>query len=182
MFIQTEETPNPHVLKFLVGRTVMPHDLTVSLTHGQNLEASPLARRLLDVQGISSVFLGKDFVSVTKFSEEQWPHLKPTILGIISDFAALHQPFYMDQQDHGAQQDHQDPIVRQICELLDQRVRPAVAMDGGDITFEAFQDGILFLNLKGACSNCPSSTITLKSGIENMVKFYIPEVVEVRAV
>lgn len=182
MFIQTESTPNPATLKFLPGLTVLAEgaaDFPAAETAG----ASPLARRLFEIDGVEGVFFGTDFVTVTKGAAE-WAHLKPAILGAIMEHYASGQPV-MEGEAHAAHADHDGPdseIVVQIKELLDTRVRPAVAQDGGDITFHGFESGVVYLHMRGACAGCPSSTMTLKMGIENLLRHYIPEVTEVRPV
>lgn len=179
MFIQTEATPNPATLKFIPGQEV----LVTGSADFPNVEAasrSPLARRLFEVESVERVFFGTDFISVTK-SDGEWPHLKPAILGVIMEHFTAGLPVIDEvaSTDDGAEE---SDIVRQIKELLDTRVRPAVAQDGGDIVFHNFEDGIVYLHMQGACAGCPSSTMTLKHGIENMLKHYIPEVVEVQQI
>lgn len=185
MFIQTEQTPNPATLKFLPGRAVMTRGV-VDFTSPEAAARSPLAQRLFAVEGVTGVFLGADFITITKDADRDWYVLKPSILGAIMEHFMSDQPAFLDEAADGhseaAADDANSEIVQQIKELLDTRVRPAVAQDGGDITFQGFEDGVVYLHMKGACSGCPSSTATLKSGIENMLRHYIPEVVEVRAV
>ena len=182
MFIQTEQTPNPATLKFLPGRTVMPEG-TASFATAEEAERSPLARRLFQVQGVTGVFFGNDFISVTKDEEREWFLLKPSILGIIMEHFVSGQPLLTAVVDSGhADHAEDNEISSQIKELLDTRVRPAVAQDGGDITFHGFEQGVVYLRMQGACAGCPSSTATLKMGIENMLRHYIPEVIEVRAI
>lgn len=180
MFIQTEETPNPQTLKFIPEQPVLTDDLGVqSLEYKKNQETfdSPLAKRLLQVEGIDGVFLATSYISITKQGTSEWYLLKPVIIGIIMEHFINGVPIYTGE---AAKSDEDtDPIVKQIREIIDTRVRPSVAMDGGDITFESFKDGIVYLKLQGACSGCPSSTATLKSGIENMLRYYVPEVQEV---
>ena len=185
MFIQTEATPNPATLKFLPGKPVLPGSTRDYREAGEAAE-SPLAQRLFSVNGVSGVFLGQDFITVTK-SGAEWQHLKPAILGLIMDHYLSGAPVlltsaggetapeeFFDQAD--------GEIVSTIKQLLDTRVRPAVAQDGGDITFHGFKEGVVFLNMKGSCAGCPSSTATLKHGIENLLRHFVPEVSEVRAV
>jgi Fe-S cluster biogenesis protein NfuA len=182
MFIQTESTPNPATLKFLPGRMVLP-DGSADFPDADAAHASPLARRLFDLDGVEAVFFGSDFITVTK-GEVDWPHLKPAVLGAIMEHFASGAPV-MEGAAQGGHAAHDGPdsaIVAQIKELLDTRVRPAVAQDGGDITFHGFERGVVYLNMRGACSGCPSSTMTLKMGIENLLRHYIPEIVEVRPV
>ena len=185
MFIQTEETPNPATLKFIPGRAVMPSG-TANLTSAEEAKRSPLAERLFDVEGVAGVFLGSDFVTVTKSADQDWHLMKPAILGVIMEHFTANRPVVVatapgdGASGEGGEADSE--IVTQIKELLETRVRPAVAQDGGDIIFQGFEDGVVLLHLQGSCSGCPSSTATLKMGIENMLKHYIPEVTEVRAV
>ena len=182
MFIQTEGTPNPETLKFLPGCIVMPEG-TASFVLGQPCDTSPLAKRLLTTQGVTGVFFGGDFVTIAKDPAHTWDLLKPSILGILMDHFVANLPVVTSFcEDSSHQEVSDDPLVHQIRELLDTRVRPAVAQDGGDIVFHSFEDGIVYLKLQGACSGCPSSTATLKSGIENMLRHYVPEVQEVRAI
>jgi Fe-S cluster biogenesis protein NfuA len=181
MFIQTEETPNPESLKFLPGRVVIESG-TYNFTQDEKACDSPLADSLLAIEGIGQVFFGYDFITVTKLSDYQWSTLKPSILTRMMDHFVAGQPVLSENQAQKPVFDDADPIVNQIRELIETRVRPAVAMDGGDIMFHHFDAGVVFLEMRGACSGCPSSTATLKSGIENMLKHYVPEVTEVRAV
>ena len=185
MFIQTESTPNPATLKFLPGQTVLEMG-TADFPSPDGAAASPLATRIFAVSGVTGVFFGNDFVTVTKDDAVDWDHLKPAILGAIMEHFQSGQPVMSDgaQQSSGhADHDGEDgEIVGQIKELLDSRVRPAVAQDGGDITFHGFEHGIVYLHMQGACAGCPSSTLTLKMGIENLLRHYIPEVTEVRPV
>ncbi len=185
MFIQTESTPNPATLKFLPGQTVLEMG-TADFPSPEGASASPLATRVFAVSGVTGVFFGNDFVTVTKDDAVDWDHLKPAILGAIMEHFQSGQPVMADgaQQASGhADHDGEDgEIVGQIKELLDSRVRPAVAQDGGDITFHGFDRGVVYLHMQGACAGCPSSTLTLKMGIENLLRHYIPEVTEVRPV
>ncbi len=184
MFIETEQTPNPATLKFLPGRSVMAQG-TADFTSAEAAERSPLAQRLFQVEGVSGVFLGTDFVTVTKAEAKTWQILKPAILGIIMEHFAANRPVIVEGTAAplaAAAEGEDSEIVTQIKELLETRVRPAVAQDGGDIIFQGYEDGVVFLHLQGSCSGCPSSTATLKMGIENMLKHYVPEVVEVRAI
>jgi Fe-S cluster biogenesis protein NfuA len=183
MFIQTEETPNPVTLKFLPGQSVLGSG-TADFPNAQSAGGrSPLAEALFDIEGVSGVFLGPDFITVTKRGDVDWPILKPSVLGVIMEHFTAKRPVIIDHQDNTRQaHEDDDPVVSQIKELLDTRVRPAVAMDGGDIQFHGFERGVVYLTMKGSCSGCPSSTATLKAGIENMLRHYIPEVTEVRAV
>ena len=183
MFIQTEPTPNPATMKFLPGRAVM----TEGTAHFANAETararSPLASRLFAVAGVAGVFLGADFVSITKEDALEWHVLKPSILGALMEHLSAGQPI-LHPADGGAPVEDapDDEIVAQIKDLLDTRVRPAVAMDGGDIVFHGFEDGVVYLHMQGACSGCPSSTATLKMGVENLLKHYVPEVARVEPI
>ncbi len=183
MFIQTEETPNPATLKFLPGCEVAG-SVTADFPNLESAGRSPLAERLFAVEGVTGVFLGADFVTVTKAAEKEWYLLKPAILGIIMEHFAAGRPVLMagaaETSEAAAEEDSE--VVSMIKELLDTRVRPAVAQDGGDIIFHGFEKGVVYLHMQGACAGCPSSTATLKMGIENMLRHYIPEVVEVRAI
>lgn len=184
MFIQTESTPNPATLKFLPGQTVMPSG-TADFTTEEAAGNSPLAQRVFAVEGVSAVFFGPDFVTVTKTGETEWDHIKPSILGAIMEHYQSGHPVIEGANGgsgHAAHSGEDNDIVEQIKELLDTRVRPAVAQDGGDITFHGFDRGVVYLHMQGACAGCPSSTITLKMGIENLLRHYIPEVTEVRPV
>ncbi len=182
MFIQTESTPNPATLKFLPGRAVLSAG-SADFPERGGAAASPLASRLFAVEGVEGVFLGTDFITVTKDGSD-WAHLKPAILGAIMEHYASGQPALEGANDagHAAHDGEDSQIVGQIKELLDTRVRPAVAQDGGDITFHGFERGVVYLHMRGSCAGCPSSTMTLKMGIENLLRHYIPEVTEVRPV
>lgn len=186
MFIQTEQTPNPASLKFLPGRTVMASG-TANFTDVEvAARASPLAARLFALPQVTGIFLGADFITVTKAAEGDWYQLKPLILAAIMEHFTAGRPVVLagtgDNAAIEARQEYEDEVVSQIKELLETRVRPAVAQDGGDIIFHDYEDGVVYLHMQGSCSGCPSSTATLKAGIENMLRHYIPEVVEVRAV
>jgi Fe-S cluster biogenesis protein NfuA len=185
MFIQTESTPNPATLKFLPGQSVLEAG-TADFPTADAAEKSPLAQRIFAVDGVSGVFFGTDFVTVTKSDAVEWDHIKPAILGAIMEHFQSGQPVMAGEAGStGGHADHEGPdgeIVGQIKELLDTRVRPAVAQDGGDITFHGFDRGVVYLHMQGACAGCPSSTLTLKMGIENLLRHYIPEVTEVRPV
>ena len=189
MFIQTEATPNPATLKFIPGRTVLDTG-TMEFASREAAARSPLAERLFDVSGVSGVFYGYDFVTVTK-ADGDWQHLKPAILGAIMEHYMSGAPLLSDGSagnDEAA--DEQDEFfsdadadtVAQIKDLIETRVRPAVANDGGDITFRGFKDGVVYLNMKGSCAGCPSSTATLQHGIQNLLRHFVPDVVEVRPV
>lgn len=184
MFIQTEPTPNPASMKFLPGRTVMDRGVADFTTAGDAREGSPLAGRLFAVDGVRGVYLGRDFITVTKEEAEDWHLLKPAVLGAIMEHfmtgePVVHEALLASEVAAGGEDDE---IVRQIRELIDSRVRPAVAQDGGDIVFHGFDRGVVYLHMRGACAGCPSSVVTLKNGIENLLRYYVPEVSEVRAV
>ncbi|MGL4310083.1 MAG: NifU family protein [Paracoccaceae bacterium] len=186
MFIQTESTPNPATLKFLPGQTVLETG-TADFPGADAAAVSPLAKRIFAAGGVSGVFLGSDFVTVTKNDATEWDHIKPAILGAIMEHYQSGAPVIEGAggAPAGGHASHSGPdadIVNQIKELLDTRVRPAVAQDGGDITFHGFDRGVVYLHMQGACAGCPSSTMTLKMGIENLLRHYIPEVLEVRPV
>ena len=184
MFIQTESTPNPATLKFLPGETVMEQG-TADFPDLDSANSSPLAERLFALNGVTGVFLGNDFVTVTKQDSIDWEHIKPSILGAIMDHFQSGAPVIHGEQTGSVHAEHlgeDTEIVGQIKELLDSRVRPAVAQDGGDITFHGFESGVVYLQMQGACAGCHSSTMTLKMGIENLLRHYIPEVTEVRPV
>lgn len=187
MFIQTETTPNPQTLKFLPGRVVLETGTAEFLDPVEAESRSPLAARLLAIDGVEGVFFGYDFVTVTR-DGTPWEHLKPAILaGLMEHFVAGRPVMAGPARDHSTDSGEEffepadEPIVSTIKELLDTRVRPAVAQDGGDITFRGFRDGVVFLNMRGACAGCPSSTATLKSGIENLLRHFVPEVEAVEA-
>ena len=186
MFIQTEQTPNPQTLKFLPGKPVM-NEGTAFFQNSDEASPSPLAKRLFLDEGVVGVFLGSDFITITKKEDFEWQTMKPSVLGAIVDhFNSGEEIYNLKEKKDGKESLKEDSndsdIVKQIKELLDTRVRPAVAMDGGDIIYDSFQDGVVYLHMQGACSGCPSSTATLKMGIENMLKHYIPEVQEVRPI
>ena len=183
MFIQTESTPNPATLKFLPGQPVLGQG-AADFTDPEAAAKSPLAQAIFATDGVTGVFLGADFVTVTKTDDVDWAHIKPAILGAIMEHYQSGRPTMEGaaQEGHATQDGPDSEIVEQIKELLDTRVRPAVAQDGGDITFHGFDRGVVYLHMKGACAGCPSSTLTLKMGIENLLRHYIPEVTEVRPV
>ena len=174
MFIQTEPPPNPATLKFLPGRDVMGQG-TADFADASTADRSPLATRLFAVSGVGSVFLGSDFITVGKAEGAEWPALKPLVLAAIMDHYASGDAA-VTGGEQGAVHGEESEVVAQIRELIETRVRPAVAQDGGDIIFRSFEDGVVYLHLQGACSGCPSSTATLKHGIENMLRYYDPEV------
>lgn len=184
MFIQTEETPNPATMKFLPGQRVLESG-TAEFKSLEQAGHSPLAQRLFSIQSVEGIFLGADFISVTKSGDADWGKLRPMVLGALMQHFSTGEPVMLEGADPSAPQDSgedDDEIVTQIKELIETRVRPSVMMDGGDIVFDRFEDGVVFLQMRGACAGCPSSTMTLKSGIENMLKHFVPEVQEVRAV
>ena len=185
MFIQTEQTPNPQTLKFLPGKVVMD-DGTAFFQNVKEASKSPFAMRLFDVDGVEGVFFGSDFITITKNHSIDWQVMKPLVLGSIMDHYNSGDKTITNENDKKnkslEQSENDSDIVKQIKELLDTRVRPAVAMDGGDIIYDSFKDGVVYLHMQGACSGCPSSTATLKMGIENMLKHYVPEVQEVKPV
>lgn len=186
MFIQTEATPNPATLKFIPGRTVLDSG-TMEFTDRDAAARSPLAERLFGVPGVTGVFYGSDFVTVTKDASD-WQHLKPAILGVIMEHYMSGAPLLADGQAADGDAPHEEEFFNEadtetvaiIKDLLETRIRPAVASDGGDITFRGFKDGIVYLDMKGSCAGCPSSTATLKHGIQNLLKHFVPDVVEVR--
>ena len=180
MFIQTEPTPNPATLKFLPGREVMSRG-TADFADAGSARTSPLAERLFAITGVTGVFLGSDFVTVAKNDAEDWQVIKPQVLGAIMEHFTSGAPVVLEGGD-GDDRSQDSDVVLQIKELLDTRVRPAVAQDGGDITFRGFENGIVYVHLQGACSGCPSSSATLKHGIEHMLKYYVPEIVAVQSV
>ena len=182
MFIQTQDTPNPATLKFIPGVQVMESG-TADFANAESANRSPMASRLLQIDGVTRVFLGHDFIAVTKDESLDWFVLKPAILAGIMEHFSSGLPVIEDdgQLNESNNDDDDNETVVQIKQLLDTRVRPAVAMDGGDIVFQGFENGVVTLQMRGACQGCPSSTATLKMGIENMLRHYIPEVQEVRA-
>ena len=183
MFIQTEETPNPASLKFIPdGEIILTNGSVEFKNQKQAAIKSPLALQLFEIAGVESIFLGRDFITVTKSDKFEWSKIKAEILATIMDFLVSGKLVMFDEINENFSNSEDSEIVKQIKELIEVKVRPAVAMDGGDIIFHSFEDGIVKLQLKGSCSGCPSSTITLKSGIENMLKHYIPEVESVEQV
>ena len=190
MFIQTEPTPNPHSLKFMPGVPVLQHDRdgmegVIAFGKGADTQTSPLAGMLLEIDGIEDVFFAKDFLTLTKAHDTDWLHVQPLVIPILVEHFSKELPTLVakkDQADDLFDLDLSNPIVQQIYTIINDRVRPAVAQDGGDISLVKFEDGIVYLKLQGACSGCPSSSATLKSGIENMLRYYVPEVLEVQAI
>ncbi|WP_332713167.1 NifU family protein [Pelagibacterium mangrovi] len=188
MFIQTEATPNPATLKFLPGREVLPGEPR-DFRDAEAARISPLAAALFSLDGVSGVFLGSDFVSVTKDEAIDWAHIKPAILGAVMEHFMAGKPVLAEGAATSANDDSDEffddedtETVEVIKELLATRVRPAVAMDGGDITFKGYKEGTVFLHMQGACSGCPSSTATLKSGIENLLRHFVPGVEQVQQI
>lgn len=182
MFIETQATPNPQTLKFIPGITVLESG-TKNFTASEEANISPLAKTIFKVEGVKGVFLATDFITVSKESEHDWEYLKPIVLAAIMDHFVSGMPV-LNTKDIANNNSSAigDELTKQIIELIETRVRPAVAEDGGDIIFKDFKDGVVYLELHGSCSGCPSSTITLKNGIENMLKHYVPEVESVEAV
>ena len=186
MFIQTFETPNPSTLKFTPGVKVMPKG-TAAFAKDDDLSISPLAEKLFEIENIEGIFLGSDFIAITKSEEIEWELLKAEIIAVIMDHFVAGLEVIKTKTKSKSNisneiNENDSEIVKQIKEIIEDRVRPAVAMDGGDIVFHNFEEGVVFLEMHGACAGCPSSTVTLKDGIENMLKHYIPEVVRVEAV
>ncbi len=195
MFIQTEETPNPAALKFLPGKAVLESGVADFISHAA-AQRSPLARLLFEIDGVAGVFLGSDFVTVTKTADKNWQVLKPMVLGAVMDHFTSGAPMLegdgagsdTEDSDSEAQDDDYNDagvggeVIAQIKELIDTRVRPSVAQDGGDIIYRGFKNGTVYLSLRGSCAGCPSSSATLKMGIENMLRHYVPEVLQVEAV
>jgi Fe-S cluster biogenesis protein NfuA len=191
MFIQTEETPNPATMKFLPGREVMgtagqegSAGGTMDIASVADAGQSPLAEALFKIDGVRGIFLGKDFITVTKEDARNWSAMKPPVLTAIMEHFTANKPILSAQNTtaEAVAGEEENPIILKIRDLLDHKIRPAVAQDGGDITFQSYEDGIVYLNLKGSCAGCPSSSMTLKAGVENMLRHYIPEIREVRQV
>ncbi|PCI62728.1 MAG: NifU family protein [Kordiimonadales bacterium] len=185
MFIETEATPNPDTLKFLPGREVLEVG-TANFNNPDGTAASPLATAMFAIVGVTGVFLGSNFITITKAHEDDWANLKPNVLAGLMQFFASGAPVLVQGQETSElavdENEEDAEIIEQIKTLLDEKIRPAVAGDGGDIVYHGFKDGVVYLQMQGACSGCPSASITLKSGIENLLKYYVPEVVDVRAV
>ncbi len=188
MFIQTEETPNPNTLKFIPGQSVLPDD-TAFFVNPEEAEASPLAGALFATPHVRAVFFGSDFITVTKSEDADWSTMKPALLSTVMEHLVSGAPIMGEAPAAGkpaapeiTYSEEEQQLVDQIKELIEMRVRPAVAQDGGDIIFHSYQNGVVNLEMHGSCSGCPSSTLTLKQGIENMLKHYIPEVSAVEPV
>ncbi|XP_060521803.1 NFU1 iron-sulfur cluster scaffold homolog, mitochondrial-like [Cylas formicarius] len=185
MFIQTQETPNPNSLKFIPGNQVLEPGQTMDFPRVQDAYCSPLAKLLFRIDGVKSVFLGPDFITISKADDEtEWKILKPEIFATIMDFFASGLPVLSEGKPNSDTQIHEDDdeTVQMIKELLDTRIRPTVQEDGGDIVFMGYDDGVVKLKMQGSCTSCPSSVVTLKNGVQNMLQFYIPEVVAVEQV
>lgn len=189
MFIQTEQTPNPNTLKFIPGVEVLGPGKTYEFKDVLQARVSPLAEKLFQIENVEGVFFGEDFISVSKGDDTDWSTLKTFILSTIMDYFLRYKVVEINKElesspecDNSQESSSDSEIIKEIKDLINSRVRPAVAADGGDIIFEKFEDGIVYLRMQGACSGCPSSSATLKSGIENMLRYYIPEVQEVQAV
>ena len=182
MFIQTEDTPNPATLKFLPGREVMGAQPPADFPNAEAAAASPLATALFTVDGVVSVFFGADFIAISKGPAFEWQHIKPALLQAIMEHFVADLPILSGQAEAAPVAEEDSETVAIIKQILDTRVRPAVAQDGGDIVFHGFEDGIVSLHMRGACAGCPSATATLKQGVENLLRHYVPAVTEVRAV
>ncbi|XP_070820550.1 NFU1 iron-sulfur cluster scaffold homolog, mitochondrial [Chaetodon trifascialis] len=185
MFVQTQDTPNPNSLKFLPGRTVLESG-TMNFASPRDAHCSPLARQLFRIDGVKGVFLGPDFITISKSDANmEWKVIKPDVFAAIMDFFTSGLPVVSENSkpsEDTAPSDDDDEVVAMIKELLDTRIRPTVQEDGGDVLYRGFEDGIVKLKLQGSCTSCPSSIITLKSGIQNMLQFYVPEVESVEQV
>ena len=187
MFIQVQDTPNPNTLKFLLEQEILEGTQTCHFKGVEDSKSSPLVSKIFDIDGIKGVFLGRNFISVVVENEDIWDYTKPQILSLITDFLSSGQPILIENVESlsesfkvkGKTPEDQE-VISKIEELFEERIRPAVAMDGGDILFRKYEDGIVYLSLYGSCSGCPSANVTLKNGIENMLRYYIPEVKEVR--
>lgn len=182
MFIQTESTPNPNALKFLPGEMISPEG-PIHFSSIIDAKSSPLARKLFSIDGVTAVFFGSDFITITKQEAIGWDILKPEVLVSIMDHLVARLPIFDKKHDNtNSSIENLGDLEKQIVEIIETRVRPSVAMDGGDIIYKGFENGVVMLALRGACSGCPSSTVTLKNGIESMLKYYVPEVLSVEAV
>jgi len=184
MFIQTEETPNPNALKFFPDQSVSPNEPVFFNKRNDALHKSSLAIKIFDIENIEAVFYGKDFITVTKSEKIDWSLVKSEILMVIMDHFVAGHPVFDKVQDDTKQidTDSMSDIEKQIVEIIETRVRPSVAMDGGDIIYKGFENGIVYLQLRGACSGCPSASVTLKNGIESMLKHFVPEVNSVESI
>ena len=179
MFVQTETTPNPNSLKFLPGK-IVSNSGSFEVTRKNEIN-NELIKNLLSVNGVEGIFLGKDFISINKYDDFSWDDIKHIVISLINDFYATGKEFVIDQDVNEITEDLKD-IEKKIVKVLEQKIRPAVAKDGGDIKFKEFKDGVVKVQLQGSCSGCPSSTMTLKQGVQNLLRHYIPEVKEVQAV
>ena len=179
MFVQTEITPNPNSLKFLPGR-IVSNNGSIEITKKDNI-SNELVKNLLSVNGVQGIFLGKDFISINKRAETPWEEIKHIVISLINDFYSSGKEFVIDK-NLNEDDNNLEEIEKRIIQLLDQKIRPAVAKDGGDIKFKEFCDGIVKVQLQGSCSGCPSSTLTLKQGVQNLLCHYIPEVKGVEAI
>ena len=179
MFVQTEATPNPNSIKFLPGK-IVSNSGSFEVTREDEIN-NELIKNLLSVNGVEGIFLGKDFISINKYDDFSWDDIKHIVISLINDFYATGKEFVIDKNDNEITEDLKD-IEKKIVKILEQKIRPAVAKDGGDIKFKEFKDGIVKVQLQGSCSGCPSSTMTLKQGVQNLLRHYIPEVKEVQAV
>lgn len=183
MYIHTEQTPNPETLKFLPGQSISPIE-PLEFNSDEEAEFAPIAQRLFVINGVKTVFLGSDFITITKTQDQNWDDLRPALISAIMDHFMANMPILLDDpaadfsEEEFFEAEDKD-LVLAIKELIDTRIRPAVAQDGGDIVFKGFKAGVVYLRMKGACAGCPSSTMTLKSGIENLLRHFIPEVVSV---
>jgi Fe-S cluster biogenesis protein NfuA len=184
MFIQIEETPNPNALKFLPGLEISPEGPIFLNSFEEAVQRSSLAVKIFQVGNVEAVFYGKEFITVTKSEQSEWSLLKPEILMVVMDHLVAGLPVFDQTQNifKDIDTDGMSDIEKQIIEIIETRVRPSVAMDGGDIVYQGFEDGIVYLQLRGACSGCPSSSVTLKNGIESMLQHFVPEVKGVEAV
>ena len=179
MFVQTEATPNPNSIKFLPGK-IVSNSGSFEVTRKDEIN-NELIKNLLSVNGVEGIFLGKDFISINKYDDFSWDDIKHIVISLINDFYATGKEFVIDKNVNEITEDLKD-IEKKIVKILEQKIRPAVAKDGGDIKFKEFKDGIVKVQLQGSCSGCPSSTMTLKQGVQNLLRHYIPEVKEVQAV
>ena len=179
MFVQTEATPNPNSIKFLPGK-IVSNSGSFEVTRKDEIN-NELIKNLLSVNGVEGIFLGKDFISINKYDDFSWDDIKHIVISLINDFYATGKDFVIDKDVNETSEDLKD-IEKKIVKVLEQKIRPAVAKDGGDIRFKEFKDGVVKVQLQGSCSGCPSSTMTLKQGVQNLLCHYLPEVKEVIAV